>query len=59
MSLPLSLLILFVAAFLEVCGDALVRNGFLVESHVSPGLGHSIDLAGLQLGERFLARVLA
>jgi drug/metabolite transporter superfamily protein YnfA len=27
MSLPLSLLILFVAAFLEVSGDALVRNG--------------------------------
>src|ERR1700733_894099 len=38
--------------------DALVRNGFLVESHVSPGLGHSIDLAGLQLGGRFLAKVL-
>jgi phospholipase/carboxylesterase len=37
---------------------ALTRNGFAVESHVSPGLGHSIDLAGLQLGERFLARVL-
>jgi hypothetical protein len=29
-----------------------------VEDHVSPGLGHSIDLAGLQLGGRFLARVL-
>jgi phospholipase/carboxylesterase len=38
---------------------ALVGNGFAVESHVSPGLGHSIDAAGLQLGGAFLARVLA
>ncbi|HXQ15460.1 MAG TPA: dienelactone hydrolase family protein [Caulobacteraceae bacterium] len=38
---------------------ALVQNGFAVESHVSPGLGHSIDQAGLQLGGAFLARVLA
>ena len=37
---------------------ALVRNGFTVEDHVSPGLGHSIDLPGLQLGGQFLARVL-
>ena len=37
---------------------ALTRNGFAVEEHVSRGLGHSIDLAGLQLGGQFLARVL-
>jgi len=37
---------------------ALMRNGFAVESHVSHGLGHSIDGVGLQLGARFLARVL-
>ena len=37
---------------------ALTRAGFSVESHVSPGLGHSIDGVGLQLGARFLARVL-
>ena len=37
---------------------ALARFGFAVESHVSPGLGHSIDAAGLELGGRFLARVL-
>jgi phospholipase/carboxylesterase len=37
----------------------LVQNGFEVESHVSPGVGHSIDMAGLQLGGSFLARVLA
>ena len=46
-----------VAAF-HAAKAALVRNGFAVEDHVSPGLGHSIDLAGLQLGGRFLARVL-
>jgi len=37
---------------------SLTANGFEVESHVSRGLGHSIDLPGLQLGGRFLARVL-
>jgi phospholipase/carboxylesterase len=44
---------------LDQAKAALTRNGFDVESHVSPGLGHSIDLPGLQLGGRFLARVLA
>ena len=38
---------------------ALARDGFSVKSHVSPGLGHSIDLPGLQLGGRFLAEALA
>ncbi len=38
---------------------ALTRLGFSVESHVSHGLGHSIDGVGLQLGGRFLAKVLA
>ena len=37
---------------------ALTRNGFAVETHVSPGLGHTIDLPGLQLGGQFLAKVL-
>jgi phospholipase/carboxylesterase len=46
-----------VAAFHQAKA-ALVRNGFLVESHVSPGVGHTIDMAGLQLGGSFLARVL-
>jgi phospholipase/carboxylesterase len=46
-----------VAAFHQARA-ALERNGFAVESHISPGLGHSIDFAGLQLGGRFLARVL-
>ena len=38
---------------------ALVQNRFEVESHISPGVGHSIDMTGLQLGGAFLARVLA
>lgn len=45
-------------ASLRQATAALTRNGFEVESHVSRGLGHSIDLAGLQLGAGFLARVL-
>ena len=32
--------------------------GFAVEGHVSRGLGHSIDMDGLKLGEAFLKRVL-
>ena len=38
--------------------DALTRLGFPLATHVSPGLGHSIDMPGLQLGERFLRQVL-
>lgn len=37
---------------------ALERLGFDLTTHVSPGLGHSIDMPGLQLGQQFLARVL-
>ncbi len=37
---------------------ALERNGFSVESHVSRGLGHSVDAAGIELGGAFLERVL-
>ena len=46
-----------IAAF-QRTRDALTRHGFPVETHVSAGLGHSIDAAGLTLGERFLKRVL-
>lgn len=38
---------------------ALENLGFQVSSHVSPGLGHSIDEAGLVLGRDFLAARLA
>ena len=34
------------------------RLGFPLTSHVSSGLGHSIDLEGLRLGGAFLKRVL-
>ena len=37
---------------------ALRQVGLEVTGHVSRGLGHSIDLAGLQLGQAFLKRVL-
>jgi phospholipase/carboxylesterase len=46
-------------AALHQAKATLVRDGFTVESHICPGLGHGIDFAGLQLGGRFLARVLA
>lgn len=38
---------------------ALEPLGFEVATHISPGLGHSIDEPGLRLGEAFLSRVLA
>ena len=46
-----------VAAFHQAM-EALKRLQFAVEGHVSPGLGHSIDETGLQLGGRFLAKAL-
>ena len=38
---------------------ALDAAGFAVSAYVSPGLGHSIDAAGLRLGETFLTPRLA
>ncbi len=38
---------------------SLTALGFEIEAHTSPGLGHSIDAAGLQLGGSFLAGALA
>jgi phospholipase/carboxylesterase len=37
---------------------ALRRLGFQLSSHVSHGLGHSIDMDGLRLGGAFLSKVL-
>ncbi|MDV3457712.1 prolyl oligopeptidase family serine peptidase [Sphingomonas sp. HF-S4] len=37
----------------------LVRHGFAVEGHVTPGLGHGIDPNGIALGGQFLQRVLS
>lgn len=36
----------------------LERLGFDVSGHVSAGLGHSVDMAGLELGKEFVRRVL-
>lgn len=38
--------------------NELERLGFDVGSHVSAGLGHSVDMAGLELGRDFVRRVL-
>ncbi len=38
--------------------NALHRLGFDVAAHISPGLGHGVDGLGLDLGVRFLAKVL-
>ena len=32
--------------------------GFMVRTHVSPGIGHSIDEAGIELGGQFLVDIL-
>ncbi|MBV8594566.1 MAG: dienelactone hydrolase family protein [Caulobacteraceae bacterium] len=45
-------------AALATAKAALAGGGFAVETHVSAGLGHSIDEAGLELGGAFLERVL-
>lgn len=46
-----------IAAFHQA-ETALAAANFSVESHVSPGLAHSIDMPGLQLGGAFLKQVL-
>lgn len=46
-----------IAAFHQA-KSALTAAKFTLESHVSPGLTHSIDMAGLQLARTFLRRVL-
>ena len=33
--------------------------GFEIATHISPGLGHGVDEAGLRLGEKFLSEVFA
>jgi phospholipase/carboxylesterase len=45
-------------AALHQAKAALEPLGFEVATHVSPGLGHSIDEAGLRLGAEFLVRRL-
>jgi len=43
---------------LQQAKAALTALGFSISTHVSAGLGHSIDEAGLRLGERFLSDFL-
>ncbi len=45
-------------AALHEADSTLSSLGFEVSSHVSPGLGHGIDDAGLKLGQTFLTKVL-
>jgi phospholipase/carboxylesterase len=35
------------------------RLGFPLEGHVSPGLGHGVDPTGIELGAKFVKRVLS
>jgi phospholipase/carboxylesterase len=46
-------------ASMRIAEKALTALGFDVGSHVSPGVGHSVDQAGLQLGADFVSRALA
>jgi phospholipase/carboxylesterase len=46
-------------ASMQVAEAELVKLGFDVSTHVSPGLGHSVDQTGLQLGADFVSRALS
>jgi len=46
-----------IASYQEAKNE-LERLGFEVSGHVSAGLGHSVDMAGLELGRDFVRRVL-
>jgi phospholipase/carboxylesterase len=46
------------AAALQVAERALKQLGVEVRTHLSKGLGHSVDAEGLRLGSEFLAEVL-
>jgi phospholipase/carboxylesterase len=46
------------AAALQVAERALKQLGIAVRTHLSKGLGHSVDAEGLRLGAEFLAEVL-
>jgi phospholipase/carboxylesterase len=45
-------------ASLNVAARELKRHGIDVRTHLSQGLGHSVDAEGLRLGADFLAEVL-
>lgn len=41
---------------MEIAHTTLTTQGFTVEAHARPGLGHGIDERGLEIGEAFLRR---
>jgi phospholipase/carboxylesterase len=45
-------------ASMRAAESELTKLGFAVSSHVSPGLGHSVDQIGLQLGADFVSSAL-
>jgi phospholipase/carboxylesterase len=47
------------AGLLDQAAAGLKAAGFAVETHLRPGLGHGIDQIGLEIGAKFLARVLS
>jgi phospholipase/carboxylesterase len=47
------------AAALHLAASGLAAAGLSVDWHVTPGLGHGIDPAGLELAGRFLAQTFA
>jgi phospholipase/carboxylesterase len=46
-------------AALQTAERALKQLGIAVSSHISPGLGHSVDAEGLRLGRDFVVKALA
>ena len=46
------------ASLMDQAAKTLGDNGFEVETHLRPGLGHGIDEGGVMIGMRFLAQVL-
>lgn len=44
---------------MHIAESVLGKLGFEVSSHVSPGLGHSVDQSGLELGGAFVRQALA
>ena len=43
----------------EIAVKALKQENISVENHIVIGLGHSIDLEGIQLAQEFLSKIFA
>ena len=44
---------------LKLASDGLKQIGIAAQTHIAPNVGHGIDQTGVELGGRFLAKVLA